>query len=389
MRRASSSTTSGDCFWEYAGARLPNIGLGAVAGRPNDEWGFEPSRFEDMRRGCFDVHERVRDMDIAGVMASLCFPSFPTISGALFTFQGEPETSPRSWSARTTTGTSRTGAARTPTGSSRSASSRCGTPSSPPREVRWLASKGCRAVTLPQHVGNYGQRAVAGPVVGPALAGVRRGVAPSSTSTSAPAAVCRCPSDLTNYLAYNAIVAIDAVRFTADLLFSRVVTDFPDLKIALSEGGIGWIPFVLERFEDIYSRQRAWTGDDLGDGLTPDRRVPPQLHRVLHPRPASAWRCARRSGSTTSAGSSTTRTPTARGPTRPSSWPTQLEGCTADEVEAITWRNAARDVPLRRRRASRARGVHRACASRRARRGRPRPRRRSRRAVHRRRGRRR
>ena len=67
--RVITDEATGDCFWEYAGSRMPNIGIGAVAGRPNDEWGFEPSRFEDMRRGCFDVHERVRDLNIAGVMA--------------------------------------------------------------------------------------------------------------------------------------------------------------------------------------------------------------------------------------------------------------------------------------------------------------------------------
>ena len=66
--RVVTDEATGDCFWEYAGSRMPNIGIGAVAGRPNDEWGFEPSRFEDMRRGCFDVHERVRDLNIAGVM---------------------------------------------------------------------------------------------------------------------------------------------------------------------------------------------------------------------------------------------------------------------------------------------------------------------------------
>src|SRR5215470_6762472 len=79
----------GSCFWVYDDLRLPNIGLNAVAGRPNDEWGFEPSRFEDMRLGCYDSTARVQDMDAAGVMASLCFPSFPTISGALFTFHGD------------------------------------------------------------------------------------------------------------------------------------------------------------------------------------------------------------------------------------------------------------------------------------------------------------
>ena len=55
----------GVCFWEYAGLQLPNIGLNAVAGRPNTEWGFEPSRYSEMRDGCYDIHARVRDMDVS------------------------------------------------------------------------------------------------------------------------------------------------------------------------------------------------------------------------------------------------------------------------------------------------------------------------------------
>ncbi|HAM03235.1 MAG TPA: amidohydrolase, partial [Acidimicrobiaceae bacterium] len=75
--------------WRFDGKEATNIGLNAVAGRPNDEWGFEPSRFSDMRAGCYDVDARVNDMNASGVLASLCFPSFPTISGALFTYRGD------------------------------------------------------------------------------------------------------------------------------------------------------------------------------------------------------------------------------------------------------------------------------------------------------------
>ena len=46
------------------------------SGRPSSEYGFEPTRFDEMRRGAWDVHARVADMDINGVWASLCFPSF-------------------------------------------------------------------------------------------------------------------------------------------------------------------------------------------------------------------------------------------------------------------------------------------------------------------------
>ena len=35
---------------------------------------------------------------------------------------------------------------------------------------------------------------------------------------------------------------MNIVQAAADLLWSRAIKEFPDLKIALSEGGTGWIP---------------------------------------------------------------------------------------------------------------------------------------------------
>ena len=61
--------------WLYEGQLYPQVGLNAVAGRPKEEWSMEPARFDEMRPGCYDVDARVRDMDIDGTYASLCFPS--------------------------------------------------------------------------------------------------------------------------------------------------------------------------------------------------------------------------------------------------------------------------------------------------------------------------
>ena len=47
------------------------------------------------------------------------------------------------------------------------------------------------------------------------------------------------------------------MQAAADLVWSPVLRKFPDLKIALSEGGIGWIPYFLERIDYTYSAQRA------------------------------------------------------------------------------------------------------------------------------------
>ncbi|MDT5213877.1 MAG: hypothetical protein QOK18_2116, partial [Mycobacterium sp.] len=74
--------------WEYEGRIYPYIGLNAVAGKKPEEYGIEPVRYDDMIPGCYDPKARVADMDIDGVQAMTCFPSFPRFAGAVF-FEGE------------------------------------------------------------------------------------------------------------------------------------------------------------------------------------------------------------------------------------------------------------------------------------------------------------
>ena len=64
--------------WEYEGQRFTQVGMNAVAGRQKSMKNLEPTRFADMRKGCWDIHERVRDMDLNGVWASMNFPSMIT-----------------------------------------------------------------------------------------------------------------------------------------------------------------------------------------------------------------------------------------------------------------------------------------------------------------------
>jgi len=195
-------------------------------------------------------------------------------------------------------------------------------------------------VTAPQHVPNYGQPPWQDSHWDPLWEALceENAIVNIHIGTGGGVPV---PSDQTTYLAYNSMLPIDTQRFTADLLFSPILTKFPTIKFSLSEGGIGWIPFLLERFEDIYSRQRAWTGDDLGDGLSPTDvfrrnfmscfirdRVGIEMRERIgveticwemdYPHSDSSW------------------------PDAPEQLAAQLEGCTPDEVEAITWKNAAR-----------------------------------------------
>lgn len=61
--------------WIFNDDLHPNVGFNAVAGRPASEYRKNPTRFNEMRRGAWDIGERILDMDINGVYASLKFPS--------------------------------------------------------------------------------------------------------------------------------------------------------------------------------------------------------------------------------------------------------------------------------------------------------------------------
>jgi hypothetical protein len=49
--------------------------------------------------------------------------------------------------------------------------------------------------------------------------------------------------------------------------FSSTFKKFPTFKVALSEGGIGWIPYLMDKVDCHYLHHRAWTGEDFGDKL--------------------------------------------------------------------------------------------------------------------------
>jgi hypothetical protein len=77
--------------WVYEEGLYPNVGLNAVVGRAKDEWSMDPARFDEMRRGCWDIHARIADMDLAGIWASVCFPSLIAgFAGAVFSRSKDP-----------------------------------------------------------------------------------------------------------------------------------------------------------------------------------------------------------------------------------------------------------------------------------------------------------
>jgi len=58
------------------------------------------------------------------------------------------------------------------------------------------------------------------------------------------------------------LFAVNAITASVDWLFSKVAVRFPDIRIVFAEGGIGWVPMILDRLDYQATRTRTstWAG---------------------------------------------------------------------------------------------------------------------------------
>ena len=85
------TSDSGSQQWWFGDVMGRNLGLNAVAGKPPEYFNVDPLSYDDMRPGCYDVHERVRDMSAGGVLAGLNFPNWPGFTGQVLNSGPDPE----------------------------------------------------------------------------------------------------------------------------------------------------------------------------------------------------------------------------------------------------------------------------------------------------------
>jgi len=258
----------GSDVWVFNGSVIPNIGLNAVAGRPKEEYGIEPTAFDEMRPGCYDVHERIKDMNAGGVLGSMCFPSFPGFSGRLFAACEDKELALavlrayNDWHIDEWCGSY-------PGRFIPMALPVLWDPELAAAEVRRVAARGCHSITFTEnpaalgypsfHAEHWDQlwRAVCDEGV---VVSIHLGSS-GQLAVTAPDA----PVDV-----MITLQPMNICQAAADLLWSRVLKEFPDIRIALSEGGTGWIPYFLDRLDRTYDMHRLWTGQDFGDRLPSD-----------------------------------------------------------------------------------------------------------------------
>ncbi len=255
----------GTDVWAYEGREIPNIGLNAVAGRPPEEYGMEPTSFDEIRDGCFDIHARVRDMDANGVIGSMCFSSFPQLCGQLFARSKDKDAALaivrayNDWHVDEWCGTY-------PGRFIPLALPPLWDPDEMAAEVRRMAAKGCHAVSFSENPAKLRLPSFHDARWDPFWAACEdEGTIVCLHIGSSSQLVITADDAPIDVLI--SLQPVNIVQAAADLLWSPVLRKFPNLRVSLSEGGIGWIPYFHERVDWIYTRHHAWTGQDFGGKL--------------------------------------------------------------------------------------------------------------------------
>lgn len=265
------SMHDGNDSWIYEGKVVPNFGLNAVVGRPREEYGFEPAAYDHIRKGAWDVDARVDDMNVNGVLGSICFPTFPHFAGTLFL------------------GASDKAAARAIISAYNDWHIHEWCAAAPGRfipiamlplwdidacvaEAKRVAALGVRTITFPDVPAHKGLPSLHGDHWDPLWKVMSDNKMVVSThigsGINVPYLSPESPID-----SWIVTMPMSIANATADWLFSPIFMKFPDLKIALSEGGIGWIPYFLERADFTHDHHSAWTNSKANlAGLKPSER---------------------------------------------------------------------------------------------------------------------
>ncbi|MQY18846.1 amidohydrolase family protein [Nocardia macrotermitis] len=250
--------------WVYRDRPTGVTGLNAVVSWPAEEWGYDPAGYAEMRPGVYDVHERIRDMNVNGILSSMCFPTFAGFSaGHLAHFPDEITVAMiqayNDWHIEDWAGAY-------PGRFIPLSILPLWDPKLAVAEIERVAEKGCHSVSMPElphldglpsyHDGEYW-----GPVWA-ALAEhgtvmnlhIGQGFRVLNLAPNAP---------IDNLMVLAPSVSLIAAQ---DLLWGPAFRTYPGLKVAFSEGGVGWIPFFLDRSDRHYTNQR-WLRRDFGGKL--------------------------------------------------------------------------------------------------------------------------
>ena len=258
---------NGKDLWVYQGIEFPSVGLNAVVGRPPEEYGMEPTALEQLRDGVYDVHARIGDMDVNGIAASLNF-------GSVFDFAGgRLHKVPDKALAKTHIAAYNDWHIDEWCGAYPGRFIPCAIlptwdMDATVAEMKRITDKGCHTVSVNENPTVNGLPSIHNEYWKPFFKAVDDldmticlhigGGNPS------PHASMETPIE-----AWISTMPMTIAVGAADWLQLEALQQYPNLRIALSEGSIGWVPYFMERADFSNARHKAWTNSRFPGDMKP------------------------------------------------------------------------------------------------------------------------
>jgi predicted TIM-barrel fold metal-dependent hydrolase len=258
-------TEEGHQVWSVDGTPYFQVGFMCVAGRPREDHRFEPARFDEVRPGCWRIDDRIKDMDINGVWASVNFPSGVTgFGGTLFSEMKDGEfglACVRAWNDWLFEAWHSPYPDRiVPLGITYLAD-----PEQGAEEIRRNAKRGFTAVTLPEQPHQQGLP----PVFDKYWEPIIRACAETQTVLNlhvGSSGFAKMPSGAPMLELGATLFQAMAFQSCAEWLWSGWPARYPELRIAMSEGGIAWVAGLIDRLDNIMARSgygQGWPARDV------------------------------------------------------------------------------------------------------------------------------
>ena len=244
------------------------------------EMGYPPApgtaRYDEIRPGCYNPKDRIADMDIDGVWGQLCFPNYARFAGHRFYLDiDDPELALvcikayndyllEEWCGYAPDRLF--GAAILPLNNIDEAG----------KEFERVAALGAKAIAFSENPTVLGLPSVHTTHWDPLLAIAQETGIPLCTHIgSSSKLVTTSPDAPTTVL--TTLLGLNSMMAAADWMLGSALDRFPNVKIVLSEGGAGWIPYITERADKGWCDGRLDADPALGRLHDKASRPPSQV----------------------------------------------------------------------------------------------------------------
>jgi predicted TIM-barrel fold metal-dependent hydrolase len=217
--------------------------------------------YEDVHPGAHQRDARIGVLDENHTEASVCFPNVCRFCGQMFLERKDKEVALlalqayNDWMIDDWCGSNR------PTRLVPLTLVPLWSPELAAAEVRRCAAKGSHAITFPEGPPGLGLPSIYSDHWDPLFVACEEtdtvlNLHVGSSSTQVRSALDAPVDMLIHFLFVNSEVAF------SDWLYSGVLQEFPQLRVVLSEGQVGWMPFVIQRLDNTWRKTRQ--NDGLG-----------------------------------------------------------------------------------------------------------------------------